>query len=197
MKTRLTYALLLSTALFQLPASAALNRPDLNSNRTSVYLGYQHGELKDFGALDGANLKLHYETEYPLGIMGSVSAMKNSWGKGLFKKGKDKTSPDKEAPHRSAEYYSAMAGPTFRLNDSVSLYALTGLAHTKVKLPSNGEVSTGDSVSASNKFAYGFGMIANVTDNLSLTVGYEGSKAMFDEKAHSIHGILVSAGYRF
>jgi putative virulence related protein PagC len=197
MKTRLIYALLLSASFIHTSVSAAMNKPDINGNRTSVYLGYQHGELKDFGALDGANLKLHYETEYPLGIMASVSAMKNSWGKGLFKRGKDKTAADKEAPHRSAEYYSAMAGPTFRLNDSVSLYALTGLAHTKVKLPSKGEVQTGDSVNASNKFAYGFGMIANVTDNLSLTVGYEGSKAMFDEKAHSINGILVSAGYRF
>lgn len=196
MKTKFIYALALSSAFLQLPAFAALNKPDINSNRTSAYLGYQHGELKDFGAMDGANLKLHYETEYPIGIMGSVSVMKNGWGKNLSSRRKNKTG-DKETPHRSAEYYSVTVGPTFRLNDSVSLYALTGLAHTKVKLPSQGIIPADDAVTASNKFAYGFGMITNVTDNLSMTVGYEGSKAVFDEKAHSINGMMISAGYRF
>ncbi len=90
MKTRLFYALLLSVSLIHTSVSAAMNRPDINGNRASVYLGYQHGELKDFGGLDGANLKLHYETEYPLGIMGSVSVMKNSWGRKLLKREKDK-----------------------------------------------------------------------------------------------------------
>lgn len=196
MKKRLFCVLTASAILFQLPVHASQYNSMSNGNRTSVHLGYQHGEMKDFGALDGANLKLQYETDYSVGFLGSVSALKNSWGKNPLKKEKN-TVPEKDHSQRKAEYYSATVGPTFRLNDAVSLYALTGLAHTKVKLPSDNKAAAGSSFHSSNKFAYGFGMIANVTDNLSMTVGYEGSKALFDEKAHSINGMVVSTGYRF
>lgn len=188
--------------LASITSGAAIASPvdyNVNANRTTISMGYSQGELRDFGSLYGGNLTVQYEPDLPVGIMGSVTALRSDLDvitNGIRKhKGSSSTKPG-----NSAEYYSAMFGPTLRLNESISIYALAGISHSKIDKTSAANLSSNKTSSASyntNRFAYGFGMTANITDNLSLNMGYEGSRVRFDEKLHPINAVMLSVGYRF
>lgn len=161
--------------------------------RPEIFMGYEQAKLKDFGTLRGPNISFHLSTDYPVGIMGSLTAMKNDWDVNDIYSRTNKS--DKPKPLKSnAEYYSAMIGPTTRLNDVVSVYALAGISHTKVKLVKEG---VSESAGSSNQFAWSAGVMANLTDNLSVKAGYEGSKANFNGKSHPVNAFVVNIGYRF
>ena len=181
-------AITFSSAVFatEIKASKDLLKPGL-------FLGYEQGKLKDFGSLRGPSFSFHLETDYPVGIMGSLTAMKNDWDYHDQNSSTSK-SGEQKPPKRNAEYYSAMIGPTTRLNDIISLYALAGVSHTRVKLVEGGVV---DSSTSSNEFAWSAGIMAKLTDNLALRVGYEGSKATFNEKKHPMDAFVINLGYRF
>lgn len=173
--------------------------PNINSNRTTLSMGYSQGELRDFGSLYGGNITVQFEPDFPVGIMGSVTALRSDLDaiSDRLKKNHG-SSPNKLA--ESAEYYSAMFGPTLRLNENISIYALAGISYSKVDNYSVTESNSDKiypSTSDSNRFAYGIGMTANVTDRLNLSIGYEGSRVRFDEKLHPINTVMLSAGYRF
>ncbi|SFK32159.1 putatice virulence related protein PagC [Candidatus Pantoea symbiotica] len=188
--------------LASITSGAAIASPvdyNVNANRTTISMGYSQGELRDFGSLYGGNLTVQYEPDLPVGIMGSVTALRSDLDvitSGIRKhKGSSSTKPG-----NSAEYYSAMFGPTLRLNKSISIYALAGISHGKVDKASVANSISGKTSSTSsntNRFAYGIGMTANVTDHLILSMGYEGSSVRFDEKSHPINTVMLSAGYRF
>lgn len=182
-----------------------------NHNGQTVSLGYQHGHIKDFGDVEGGNIKFQYETSGPWGVMGSLTAMKNDWenGKSFFnRKSRKDTSDDKSEKKnavRNAQYFSAMVGPTYRVADRVSLFALGGISHSKVDKPlvqdpglsGHLPVLSKNGAESSNKFAYGAGVTVNATDNLALTVGYEGSTASFEKKNHQMHSMFVDVGFHF
>ncbi|MGK3113630.1 Ail/Lom family outer membrane beta-barrel protein [Candidatus Pantoea formicae] len=188
---RLTFTLALLT-LSSAGFAKDINHPE-DLLRPSLFLGYEQGKLKDFGTLRGPNFNFHLETDYPVGLMGSLTAMKNDWDYHDRNSSTPKSGETKP-PKRNAEYYSAMIGPTTRVNDVVSLYALAGISHTRVKLIENGTV---DSTTSSNAFAWSAGVLANVTKNLLLKVGYEGSAAAFNGKKHPLNAFMIDVGYRF
>lgn len=109
-------------------------------------------------------------------------------------------------PRMQIAYYSFLAGPAYRLNDYISFYGLVGISHTKAKGDYEWRNSVGadesdgylsESVSKkSTDFAYAAGVIINPWGNMSVNIGYEGTKADIYGK-HSVNGFTVGVGYRF
>jgi putative virulence related protein PagC len=167
----------------------------------SLTVGYAQSKVEDFKNIRGVNLQYRYEFDDIVGVMASFSYMKNSDLKG----GKDKVYEQgiEFSLSRNADmkYYSVLVGPTFRLNDYVSLYALGGLAYTKAEInnrlsiPNYYEWETKSSEKTS-AFAYGLGVIVNPTANISVSLGYEGTETDFGQK-YSINGFNIGLGYNF
>ena len=160
--------------------------------RPSVSLGYEQAHVKGMGNLKGVNAKVQFNSDYPLGFMASASYMKDQWdtNKLLHRK----SGSDKENGKESkAQYYSVMAGPTIRINEMARLYALAGMSRSDIKPEGN----SGAGKDIHNRFAYGAGITVNVTDQLILTAGYEGSQVKVAGKNKSLNGAVVNIGYQF
>ncbi|MBB1228197.1 outer membrane beta-barrel protein [Pantoea agglomerans] len=174
--------------------------------RPTMSFGYQRGHIKDFGEIQGGNFRFQYETSSPWGFMGSVSVMKKNWQDAdtECRRSNAQCKEDYNAKHRldrQAEYYSALIGPTYRISEKLSVFALGGISHTKVDNPlifddrNNSQMKNGST--SSNQFAYSTGLTFDATKNLALTVGFEGSQAAFASKKHKMTSVFVNAGYRF
>ena len=93
------------------------------------------------------------------------------------------------------DYYSLLVGPAFRFNDLVSVYALGGVAHGKAKHTDHADnrATVLEAKPKDTGVAYGAGLILNPQSNLSLNVGYEGTRL----KKYDFNGFNVGVGYRF
>ncbi|EDW6064621.1 Ail/Lom family outer membrane beta-barrel protein [Salmonella enterica subsp. enterica serovar Oslo] len=166
----------------------------------TLSVGYAYSHIKDFGNLNGVNLSYRYEFTPEWGVLGSFS----------YAEGKDSggfNQPDtNEREHwgQRVNYYSLLVGPTYRINDYVSLYGQIGVAYIK----SHGSydyTSTWDSSSehySANKtgFAYGAGVQFNPVENVALTVGYEGASfgsSGDDTDSVNTNGFNIGVGYSF
>lgn len=159
----------------------------------TISLGYAQSKVQDFTNIHGVNVKYRYEWSSPISIIGSFTYMSgsdnlfdaDSWGN---------THYDDRA---ELKYYSLLVGPSYRLNDYVSFYALGGVSKVKFDLSQNYRHSnytyTEDSSDSKTSFAYGAGVQINPTENIAIDVGYEGSK-IEDVK---INGFNIGIGYRF
>ncbi|MCE1787330.1 Ail/Lom family outer membrane beta-barrel protein, partial [Enterobacter hormaechei] len=72
----------------------------------------------------GFNLKYRYELDNNFGVIGSFT---------LTHQGYDYYYGSSKIGTGDLDYYSLMAGPTYRFNEYVSVYGLVGAAHRKVK----------------------------------------------------------------
>ncbi|MCE0829056.1 Ail/Lom family outer membrane beta-barrel protein [Buttiauxella sp. A2-C2_NF] len=159
----------------------------LAANQT-VSVGYAHSKIDNAFDLNGINLQYRYEWDASWGVMGSFS-----WMKG------DKTyHGDFYTSDAKAKYYSLTAGPTYRINDWISLYGALGFAHVNTSedidyFDSSSEARSGNSTS----LAWGAGVIFNPVENLSVNVGYEGTNADYWNKNYAINGFNVGVGWRF
>ncbi|POP41206.1 Ail/Lom family protein [Superficieibacter electus] len=162
----------------------------------SVSVGYAQGKLEGFKNIRGVNLQYRYEFDSPWSAVGSFSWMKGDENQDYYYYG--------DAVHNDidAKYYSLLAGPAYRINEYVSLYALGGVAHTKVdahttwRNAGDGYVGRESLSEKSTSFAYGAGIIINPVEDLSVNVGYEGTNIDIDGD-RSINGFNVGVGYRF
>lgn len=187
MKAKITTVALLCVGMFASTSTLADNH--------TVSVGYAQSKVEGFKNIRGVNVQYRYEWDSPLSVIGSFSYMKgddsysyriNAFGETV---GYD-TKTD-------LKYYSLLAGPAYRINDYVSLYALAGLAHTKVKDRTVYSVEYAEDFNDSKtSFAYGAGVIVNPTDNLSVSVGYEGTRVKYNENV-AINGFNIGVGYRF
>jgi len=177
-----------------------------SQERPTMSLGYEQGHIRDFGDVRGGNFRFQYENAKPRGVMGSLTAMKNSWQDELSScRQADKTCREsyrkKHNLDSKAEYYSVMAGPTYRLSENLSVFALGGISHSRVEFPARSvkPVSASDNThgQSSSQYAYSTGITLNPADNLALTAGYEGSRASFDDKKHQLKSGFMDVGYRF
>jgi len=161
--------------------------------RPTVSLGYEYAPVKDFGNIQGVNAKIHFKSDYPWGGMVSASylADPSTWENRFSKHKKDELNNTKKD---QAEYFSLMGGPTVRVNETTSLYALAGVSHSKAKL--TGTTNTGKKPNRLN-FAYGAGVTTNFTEHFALTLGYEGSKINIGGEEKHINGYMINAGYTF
>lgn len=174
--------------------------------RPTMSFGYQRGHINDFGEIQGGNFRFQYEASSPWSFMGTVSVMKKDWRNAdtECRKNNKQCRDNYNAKHqldRNAEYYSALMGPTYRISDKLSVFALAGISHTKVDNPLKYDVfsrmSSRSGSSSSNQFAYSTGLTFDATRNLALTAGFEGSQAAFASKKHDVKSAVINAGYRF
>ncbi|MBJ9295179.1 Ail/Lom family outer membrane beta-barrel protein [Citrobacter werkmanii] len=152
----------------------------------TLSLGYAQTHLSALNKsaskdLHGLNLKYRYEFNSDWGILTSLTATRHdaqnySWDAGKLHKDGDNTT----------SYSSLMIGPTYRINDYVSLYGNVGMAGMKIKNHDNQS-------SSEDAFAYGAGLILNPLANLSLDLSWETAKLLFVDT----NTFGVSVGYRF
>ncbi|KAF6660594.1 outer membrane beta-barrel protein [Enterobacteriaceae bacterium EKM102V] len=172
----------------------------------TMSFGYQRGHINDFGEIQGGNFRFQYETSSPWGFMGTVSAMQKKWREAdnECRKNDKQCRENYNAKHRldrNAVYYSALMGPTYRISDKLSVFALGGISHTKVDNPLSYEdinrMSSSSGSSSSNHFAYSTGLTFDATRHLALTAAFEGSQAAFTSKKHDVKSAIINVGYRF
>ena len=167
----------------------------LADNQT-VSVGYAQSKVEDFKNIRGVNVQYRYEWDAPLSVIGSFTYMSGDDDQRYY------VDSDSVKNSIDVKYYSLMAGPAYRINEYVSLYALGGLAHTKADVDTKW-VNAGDNYTQhdstsekSTSFAYGAGVQFNPTAELAINVGYEGTNADLQGN-HSINGWNVGVGYRF
>lgn len=150
----------------------------------TISLGYSHGKVTDFNNLHGVTAKYHYQ---PDGSLGFISSLTYMGGEKKYNAGANKAKVQ-------LKYYSLLVGPSYRVNEFVSLYGLAGVAQGKGKL--SGADAGGNNLSYKDKksgFAYGAGIQIAPAANWSIDLGYEGSTA----KNIKINGFNIGLGYRF
>jgi putatice virulence related protein PagC len=157
----------------------------------SVTLGYAQTQVDNNELnLKGLNAQYRYEWDSPLGLLVSLT----------YTKGDMVEQTTNVIYETNQKYFSYMMGPTYRFNNYMSIYALTGLANMKHKSADytvGGSNIYNESLSKT-EFAYGAGLIINPTQNVSLNVGYEGTNWKYaDEDRIALNGWSVGLGYRF
>lgn len=161
----------------------------------TVSAGYAQSKVQDFKNLRGVNLQYRYEWDSPFSVVGSFSYMKADDSYSELDNYNGEVSG--YTGRADVKYTSLLAGPAYRINDYVSLYALAGLAHTKVddKTTWTGGYSEEYS-SKKTSFAYGAGVAVNPVKNVAVNIGYEGTRVKYDDTV-SVNGFNISVGYRF
>ncbi|EBU9317221.1 Ail/Lom family outer membrane beta-barrel protein [Salmonella enterica subsp. enterica serovar Muenchen] len=162
--------------------------------QNTASIGYAYSHIKDFGNLNGLNLSYRYEFTPEWGVIGSFSWLT---GKDNFRAGDGE---DVSRFHDRLDEYSLLAGPTYRINDYVSLYGQVGVALGRVKENSYYPDNYTESSSATKTaFAYGAGVQFNPVENIAVTLGYEGSsfKSGNGTDSFSPNGFNIGVGYRF
>ncbi|MCC8458950.1 Ail/Lom family outer membrane beta-barrel protein [Photorhabdus aegyptia] len=182
-KLLLSCGVIFSVSVITLPVQAEQN---------TASIGYAYVKPQDVSALNGATLSYRYELDDQWGLLSSFT----------FAKGDEKETTKNYHSKSDIKYYSLMAGPTYRINDYVSLYGQLGLSRINAK--SSTHFSTGDTEkdeASKNTLGWGAGFIINPTTNTSITAGYEGSRFSIkdgNEKDHlSTNGFNITVGYRF
>lgn len=182
-------------SLAVLVAASLASGAALADNQT-VSLGYAQSKVENFKNIRGVNAQYRYEWDSPLSVIGSFTYMSGDDDQRYY------VDSDSVKNHIDVKYYSLMAGPAYRINEYVSLYALGGVAHTKADgdttwVNAGDGYTQKDSISEkSTSFAYGAGVQFNPTAELAINVGYEGTNADL-QGDHSINGWNVGVGYRF
>lgn len=198
----LTITLAVLALLFCIPARAGINQ-----NGTTLLFGYEQGSIEGYGGLHGTNFKIIYEPDSRFGFVGSLTALKNIWDDtDEYHSEKDrcghryrkKTIKDIT---RDSEYYSAMFGPTLRVNDQLTVYGSAGLFHLKIDNPLKINPATKKNVKngshSFNNVAFGTGVILNVSDSLTLAAGYEGTPSIKKQGYHNLNAASLSVGLHF
>ena len=157
-----------------------------HADNHTVTLGYAQASVDDFKDVKGFTAKYHYQNENPVGVVGSFTYMGSSE---THNYGPEITGTF------DLSYYSLLAGPSYRINDVVSVYGLMGAARGKVDISARNN-ATGERASGSESktgFAYGLGVQVVPAANWAINVGYEGTK--IDE--YRVNGFNIGVGYRF
>lgn len=172
----------------------------VKADNHTITLGYAQSKVQDFKDINGVNVKYRYEWNSPLSVITSFTYLQGSDDSRYL------VTQDIIDRHAEVKYYSLAAGPAYRINQYISIYGLVGLSHTKVDYNFNWQNYGGDSytdmgnTSNSNKstnFMYGAGVQTNPWNNLTVDIGYEGSKTSDGSKDYAINGFNIGVGYRF
>ncbi|HGN0870413.1 attachment invasion locus protein [Providencia alcalifaciens] len=157
------------------------------TENTTISLGFvnSHAKLKIDNLsrsdnLHGLNLKYRYEFNDRFGVVTSVLRSKVIYN--IKNQGQKTGSAD-------ATYYSLTSGPSYRLNQYVSTYALAGIGHARF----NGNIDPFHKTFTHNAFTAGTGFQFNITQNVSLDTHYE--YAQF--KNLKMNTFTAGVGYRF
>ncbi|WP_350304959.1 Ail/Lom family outer membrane beta-barrel protein [Photorhabdus viridis] len=157
------------------------------SGESTISGGYAQSHVKVDGVkidddLKGFNLKYRYELDDNWGVISSLTSTYLGY---------DHYVGGRKVADSEMDYFSLMAGPTYRFNEYVSVYGMVGAAHGKVKVSDYvGSKSGSDSKTS---VGYGLGLQFNPMPNWTIDTSYEYSK-LDDLK---IGTWVVGVGYRF
>lgn len=163
--------------------SAFLGNVALADNHT-VSIGYAQSKLQDSNYMRGVNLQYRYEWDSPVSALASFSYVSHKENAKDFRSAETKDST-----------YTFLVGPAYRINQYVSLYGALGFSHFKTR--DNYKFYNIITKDKSTRFAYGAGVIVNPTENISVNLGYEGSRANAYDYNYAINGFTIGVGYRF
>lgn len=151
----------------------------------TVSVGYAQTDAKILGTsnqMPGVNLKYHWEEpDSGVGVIGSFSYTK-----------KNLSNDDASG---KLTYYSVTAGPSYRFNDYVNIYALLGVAYGKIEAESE-YASAWESKTA---FAYGAGVQVNPIENVAIDASYVYTQFSNEYGGGNIDAgtWMLGVGYRF
>lgn len=183
-------------------------------NYHTLSLGLQKGNIKDYGDIQGLNFKFQYESSSRWGVVGSITTLNNDqqdeyracqrYNKKCSPKQNQKYIEKYKLKHRldrNAEYYSALIGPSYRIDERFSVFAMAGVSHTKVdnslKLGPDHKSLQKNGSDSSNQFAYAAGLKFDATRKIAIAIGYESSQATFNKQKHRVRSEFIDVGYRF
>ncbi len=167
----------------------------------TITIGYAQSKIKYFKNIKGTHLQYHNELASPLGLLTSLTYLSGSENdSGIIHT--DKSNLYYHSYNIKAKSYSLQIGPTYRMNSIASLYTTIGINHIKIKIKSDEQIAgifyaSNYSSEKETSFAYGTGIIINPITQLSLNIGYEGTRAKLDDNNINIHGFNFGIGYRF
>ncbi|CAQ84139.1 MULTISPECIES: Ail/Lom family outer membrane beta-barrel protein [Photorhabdus] len=155
-----------------------------NAGESTISGGYAQGHVKYDGNKSnkdtkGFNLKYRYELDDHFSVIGSATYT-----------GYDFKYGDPKPTKLDMDYYSLMAGPSYRFNEYVSVYGLVGAAHVHGK---EDVFASGSRKKEKTSVSYGAGLQFNPIPNLAIDASYEYSK-LGDLKVGTW---VVGVGYRF
>ena len=152
-------------------------------NQNTVSLGYAHSHYKGdlSGNSPGFNIKYNWEkNDSNLGVIGSIT----------------RTSSNLSIPQSTANgrisHLSVLAGPSYRFNEYVNVYALAGVAHDKAKIA--------DASGSINSFSYGAGVRVSPVKNWSVDTSYEQARNSDSDKTSvplKVGTWVLGVGYSF
>ena len=194
-------AVILSAVVWQVaaatPASAAEHQSTLSA-------GYLHASTNVPGSddLNGINAKYRYEFTDALGLITSFSYANAE--------DEQKTRYSDTRWHEDSvrnRWFSVMAGPSVRVNEWFSAYAMAGMAYSRVSTFSGDylrvtdnkgkthDVLTGsdDGRHSNTSLAWGAGVQFNPTESVAIDIAYEGSGS----GDWRTDGFIVGVGYKF
>lgn len=162
-----------------------------SADKHTLALGYAQSQIKDFKSIRGMNIQYRYEWNSPVSIIGSFTYMAASETYSLRENSSGYDGKE------DVNYYSLLAGPAYRINDYVSLYAVVGLAQIKAESKTTYLSHYSEKYKENaTSVAYGAGVVFNPVENISVNIGYEGTRVKYDESI-LINGFNMGVGYRF
>ncbi|EKK3319519.1 Ail/Lom family outer membrane beta-barrel protein [Salmonella enterica] len=152
-----------------------------NASQT-VSLGYAQTQVNitHSNQMPGFNVKYHWEDDDTgAGVIGSFAYTRKN-ASDDYNNGK-------------LTYYSVTAGPSYRFNDYVNIYALLGVAYGKIEVE-NAYISAWESSTA---FAYGAGVQFNPVENVAIDASYVYTQFSDDNNNLGAGTWMLGVGYRF
>lgn len=149
---------------------------------------------------DGVFVKYRYEFTDVWGIIGSFTYAGKDYSFKSLSKGSGDTLDQKYK--LQSNYVSLMAGPSLRINEYFSLYALAGAAYKNVKSTVNASYyvggqsgyGKGSKTNDRTDLAYSAGVQFNVYKGFVVDAAYEGTAGGSDWRTN---GFTVGIGYKF
>lgn len=140
----------------------------------------------------GAFVRYRYEFSDDWGIISSFAYSKTDYSTPITLNVDKNTS--KHTSNIKGDYMSLMAGPTYRINEYVSVYGLVGLGYSNVNFDLDVTKYGKKTFSkSSTSLAYGVGMQVNVYEGVTVDVGYERSGS----GEWKTDAFTVGVGYKF
>lgn len=177
------------------------------SEYASDFNDFYSSPSTSFGASDkdakGVNLKYRYEITDNLGVIGSFTYAKQSFGAHYSATDADTKDSESEKASGKYKYYSLLVGPSYRFNDYFSGYAMVGAAFSRFNGSDSFSSSYSDGSDVDNGYvnssdkktqlAYSAGVQINPIKNIAIDVAYEGSGS----GDWRTSGFNVGVGYSF
>ncbi|EOJ6444973.1 Ail/Lom family outer membrane beta-barrel protein [Escherichia coli] len=175
-----------------------------SEHQSTLSAGYLHARTNVPGSddLNGINVKYRYEFTDTLGLVTSFSYAGD--------KNRQLTRYSDTRWHEDSvrnRWFSVMAGPSVRVNEWFSAYAMAGMAYSRVSTFSGDylrvtdnkgkthDVLTGsdDGRHSNTSLAWGAGVQFNPTESVAIDIAYEGSGS----GDWRTDGFIVGVGYKF